>query len=795
MDPRALELLELPEILDRLAAAAASEPGRERALALRPSGDDDEVATRQALTTEAIALLEQSAEPALHAVRDVRPLGEIAGRGGILDTGALHAIRVTVDAALAARAALGGADGVPGLAALVDVVEPGLAGPAEAIGKAVEADGSDLRDGASAALRRLRRELREGRVRLAERLQRLARDPAIRDHLQDDFVTERGGRPVLALRASSRGSVPGIVHDSSGSGQTLFVEPFAVVDDSNRLREAESAERDEVARILRELSAAVGEHEASLVALVDAMVDLDLAVACGSLSRAWRGTLVTVGSDVVLRGARHPLLDPAEAVPIDLELGDLRAVVVSGPNTGGKTVALKTLGLAALLHQCGLRPPAEEASLPVFDSVLADIGDEQSIAMSLSTFSGHIRNLVAILEGAGDRSLVLLDEVAAGTDPVEGAALARALLARLAGQARLTVATSHYAELKEWASSTDAVANAATGFDPETQEPLYRVALGRAGTSHALRIAERLGLPPELVAEARAQVTPERLRVAELLAEAEAAEGQAAEARASAAKELAAAEQARAAAESRVAELEGEIERVRASAQSERDRAIALAERELADARAELEGLRVEIRAARRLERERRRASTPAAAAKERERDRRLGAASDRAARAGRAIRDADEPLPQTAPLAAGDPVVAPELGVRGTILEVTNDDAVVAGRGGLRVRVPLARLRPDRDAAADMPREQAVTIRAATPTDSPDELDVRGRSAQEAREALRVFVDTAALAGRFEVRIIHGRGTGAIRNAVRDELTRHPLVVSHASESADGATLVRLGS
>ena len=219
--------------------------------------------------------------------------------------------------------------------------------------------------------------------------------------------------------------MPGIVHDSSGSGQTLFVEPFAVVEDSNRLREAESAERDEVARILRELSAAVGEHEASLVALVDAMADLDLAVARGSLSRAWRGRMVTVGSDVALRGARHPLLDPAEAVPIDLELGDLRAVVVSGPNTGGKTVALKTLGLAALLHQCGLRPPAEEASLPVFDSVLADIGDEQSIAMSLSTFSGHIRNLVAILEGAGDRSLVLLDEVAAGTDPVEGAALAR----------------------------------------------------------------------------------------------------------------------------------------------------------------------------------------------------------------------------------------------------------------------------------------------------------------------------------------------------------------------------------
>jgi DNA mismatch repair protein MutS2 len=503
---------------------------------------------------------------------------------------------------------------------------------------------------------------------------------------------------------------------------------------------------------------------------------------------------VTIGHRVVLRGARHPLLDPAAAVPIDLDLGELRALVISGPNTGGKTVALKTLGLAAVLHQCGLRPPAEEAELPVFDAVLADIGDEQSIAMSLSTFSGHVRNLIGVLADATDRSLVLLDEVAGGTDPVEGAALARALLARLAGQARLTVATSHYPELKEWASATPGAANAATGFDPESDEPLYRVALGRAGTSHALRIAERLGLPADLVRDARGHVSPERLRVGELLAEAEDAEGRAAESLASAAHEHAAAERARAAAEARVVELEDEIERVRASAQAERERVVALTERELAQARAELEALRSDIRAARKLERDRRRSPTPAALGKERERDRRLGAAAERAARAGRTIRDADEPLPQTAPLAAGDPVVAPELGVRGTLLEVGAVEAVVAGRGGLRVRVPLARLRPDRDASDDARSEAPVVVHAPAPTFAPDELDLRGRTGHEAREAVRGFVDTAALAGRAEVRVIHGRGTGAIRSAVRDELARHPLVVSHESDSADGATIVRLG-
>jgi DNA mismatch repair protein MutS2 len=794
MDPWALELLELPAILERLAGAAASEPGRTRALELRPSGDAEEVASRQSLTTEAVGVLDNSAEPELGAIRDVREAAATAARGSTLDPQTLRAIAAGVEAAIAARAALDALDATPGLQTIASSIEPSLSSLASGIDKVVEDDGSDLRDSATPALRRLRRELREGRGRIAERLRAIARDPSLREHLQDDFVTERGGRPVLALRATARGAVPGIVHDSSGSGQTLFVEPFAVVEDSNRLREAESAEREEVARILRELSADVGVRADELVALVDAVSELDLAIARGVLSRRWRGSVVTRSDRVILRKARHPLLDPSMAVPIDLELGELRALVISGPNTGGKTVALKTLGLAALLHQCGLRPPADGVELPVFDGVLADIGDEQSIEMSLSTFSGHVRNLVGILDAATVRTLVLLDEVAAGTDPVEGAALAQALVGRLAQQARLTVVTSHYPELKEWASATADVANAATGFDPATEAPLFRIALGRPGTSHALRIAERLGLPAELISDARARVAPEQLRVAALVAEAEAAEERAAADRESATTERAAAEESRRAAEHRVAELEQEIERVRASARAERERAAAEAERELADTRSELDALRAEIRAARRLERERGRATTPKARSKERERDRRLGAASERAARAGRALRDAEQPLPPSGPLEPGDPVVAPALGVRGTIAEIVRDEAVVIGRGGLRVRVPLGRLQPDRDAKPDSDAPPAVTVKAPTPTEAPAELDLRGRTAQEAREALRAFVDTAALAGREEVRVIHGRGTGAIRKAVRDELSRHPLVTSHEPDSADGATLVRLG-
>jgi DNA mismatch repair protein MutS2 len=793
VDDHALALLDFPAIAERLADAAAGEPGRELALGLRPSSERAEVELRQALTEEAIGLLDAAGEPDLAGVADVRPAAELAARGGTLDPASLRRIAVTTRCGIAARRALADAAGAPRLRALAEPIVPGLAALAEAIGAAVEDDGSALRDGASPRLRALRRQLRDGRARLAERLRAHARSPELGPHLQEGFVTERSGRPVLAVKASSRGSVPGIVHDASASGQTLFVEPLAVVEDGNRLREAESAEREETERILRDLSASVAAHADAVGALVEAAAAIDLAIACGALSRRWRGCPVTIADDVTVRGARHPLLEASTAVPVDLELGTLRALVISGPNTGGKTVALKTLGLAAALHQSGLRVPAVEARLPVFDQVLVDIGDEQSIAMSLSTFSGHLRNLLAILERASERSLVLLDELAAGTDPVEGAALAQALLARLSGQARLTVATSHYPEAKEWASATPDAANAATGFDAETHAPLYRVTLGRPGTSHALQIAARLGLPADLVADARARVSPERLRVSELLAEAEAAERAARASGTEAEHERAEAARARREAERRERELRSEVERVRASAAAERDRAVDEAERDLATARAELAALREEIGAARKLERERRRAAPAGASRAERERDRRLGAAAERAARAAGAL-PASAPLLATGPLAPGDPVVAPALGVRGTVAEVTEREALVLGQSGQRIRVPLERLQPDAEARVRAPEQRAVSVRTTADGEAPDELDVRGRTAQEAREAVRAFVDAASLEGRPEARVIHGRGTGVVRAAVRDELARHPLVAGTASDSADGATLVQLG-
>jgi DNA mismatch repair protein MutS2 len=415
--------------------------------------------------------------------------------------------------------------------------------------------------------------------------------------------------------------------------------------------------------------------------------------------------------------------------------------------------------------------------------------------MSLSTFSAHVRNLLEILGAATERSLVLVDELASGTDPVEGSALAQALLAQLAAQARLTVVTTHYPELKEWASASDGVANAATGFDPLTHEPLYRLTLGRPGTSHALETAERLGLDAGVVADARARVAPERLRVAGLLAEVEAAERAAADAREAAGREREEALRLTELAREREAALADEIETVRASADRERELAIARAERELADAWAELRALRDEIRAARRSQLEAERPVARGASRAARERDRRLGEASTRAARADEALRALRGPIPLGGPLAPGDPVEAPELGVSGTIVSIEDQEAEVVGRGGHRIRIPVARLRADArgGAGADEPEPPAVRVVAAARSDVSDELDVRGQRAQDAREAVRAFVDEAALAGLATVRIVHGRGTGAVRAAVRDELEQHPLVDRHEGDSADGATLARL--
>jgi DNA mismatch repair protein MutS2 len=794
MEAHSEELLELPAIRERLAAETSFAAGWALALALEPSPDVGEVARRAATTAEALDLADTGV-PSLAGAHDVREAARMAERGAPLDADTLVDVMSTAATAAELAAAVRARRGTaPLLAERSDAIQAAELRELEgALDAALDGRGG-LRDSASPELARARRELAAARAAAAELIRDLARRLAA--HLQEGFVTERAGRPVLAVRASSRSAVPGLVHDTSGSGQTLFVEPLASVDANNRVRELEAAERHEEERVLAALSGLVGLRAAALAAAVEALADLDLTLASAALSRRWDGCPVEPADEVRLEGARHPLLDPARAVPLDLDLARIRALVITGPNTGGKTVALKTLGLFALLHQCGLRPPARRARLPVFDRVLADIGDEQSIAQSLSTFSGHVRRLVAILEAAGPRSLALLDEVAAGTDPVEGAALAEALLERLVDRGVLVLATGHQPELKAWASRTPGATNAAVGFDPRDLAPTYELRVGEPGASHALAIAERLGLETDIVEAARQAVGEERRATMDLLAEAAEARARAAEALAAAESEREAEMEANVQLAARQADLAAELERVRAGAADERARARREAEAELAGLGAELSALRAEISAARREERARLAEEGPAERA--RERDRRLGAASAAAARARARLDVAPGPPAPSGPVGVGDRVLDRELGVRGRVLSVSGGTAEVQGPSA-RLRLPVARLVLDPGVPEASP-EPAVRIDVSLPAGAAaPEVDVRGRRADEARAEVRERIDAASLAGLSRVRVVHGKGTGALRAAVREELAGHPLVErvepAPPEEGGEGATLAVLSA
>lgn len=780
MDSHAIELLELPAIRERLAGMTAFEGGAALARALEPSPDPHEVARLREVTREAGVLWELavSGPGGAHDVRD--DVGD-ARRGAPMEITAFERVRATCEVAGEMReAVMEHAEAVPLMADVADLIDAGaMARVAERLDGALDGRGG-IRDDASPGLARARRDVAELRRQAQDALREVAQ--AVKAHLQEGFITERAGRPVLAVKASSRSAVPGIVHDSSDSGGTLFVEPLPVVEASNRVREAQAREREELAAVLAALRALVEDHAYAIDTAVEALAEIDLRLARASLSRAWRGAPVEEGEPMLV-DARHPLLDPATAVPITLDLSSMRALVVSGPNTGGKTVSLKTLGLFALLHQCGLEPPAASVRLPVFDTVLADIGDEQSIAESLSTFSAHVRTLVGVLDEAGPRSLVLLDEVGAGTDPSEGAAIAQAVLGELVDRGSLVLATTHSPEVKSWAVETPRAANAAVGLDPDTLAPTYRLAIGDPGGSHAIGIAERLGMPPAVLARAREALGAERAALTGLTEDAE-------RARAAAERDRAEAAEARAVAERERREVERQREKLRARADEERARMRAEAEAELEDLRRDLAELRREISAGRKLEDRDRRSAD-----RQKERDRRLGAADEVARQAAERLTSIAAPAaPERAP-EVGEHAVDLALGVRGVVIAIEGDEAELQGPSA-RVRVPLARLAPDRTPAATAAPPPVPEVRPALEAVSP-EVDVRGQRAEAARTAVRNHIDIAAQSGLESVRVIHGRGTGALRESVADELRAHPLVKSFelapANEGGDGATIARL--
>src|SRR6202142_1947549 len=527
MDSKTLHVLEYDKILDRLARFCDFSASADLARALQPSNNFDEVTRLLAETTEAQLLLSTN-DLSIGGSHDIRPSADLAARGGVLEPQAMLEIKSTLMACRDLKKSLGHAvERAPRLAQLA-VGLPEAFGIIDAITRVLSERGEVL-DSASDKLANIRREVRVARDRLMSRLQKYLTDSA--NKLQEPIITQRDGRYVIPLRAEFKGSIKAIVHDQSSSGATLFVEPLPVVELNNQVRELELAERDEERRILAELSSLVGEHAAELKYGIENLAVLDLAFAKAEYAEEIHASEPILhkmdhGSSriektptIVLLQTRHPLLDPNTVVSIDIDpKPGTRALVITGPNTGGKTVSLKTVGLLALMAQSGLHIPAQSGSeLPCFQDVFADIGDEQSIEQSLSTFSSHITNIIRILKKADSRSLVILDELGAGTDPQEGAALARAILTHLIERGITTFVATHYPELKTFAHSTDGVVNASLEFDVQTLRPTYHLTIGLPGRSNALAIAQRLGLDPQLVAAARSEINPDDLRADKLL--------------------------------------------------------------------------------------------------------------------------------------------------------------------------------------------------------------------------------------------------------------------------------------
>ena len=649
----------------------------------------------------------------------------------------------------------------------------------------------EVADTASPALSDIRRKMRAAANRVREQLDRMIHSATTQKYLQEPLITQRDGRFVIPVKAMNRADVPGLVHDTSASGATLFIEPMAVVETNNELRMLESREQAEIERILLELSAEVGSFSSGILKDYELLIELNLIFAKARLAYDMKGSKPTVREDgyLKLNGARHPLIPQDQVVPIDITLGgEFDTLVITGPNTGGKTVTLKTVGLITLMTACGLLPPVKDGSeVAVFRHLLVDIGDEQSIEQSLSTFSAHMTNIIRILKEADDRTLVLLDEVGAGTDPVEGAALAVAILEQLRAQGCRAVATTHYAELKAYAIETDGVENASCEFDVATLRPTYRLILGAPGRSNAFAITQKLGMDPKLVNHAKTLISRENRRLEHVVRELEnrrtALEQQLKEATAAA---YTADEEAKA--------LRRRLEKLEEKRVEALEKAKAEGARLLQKARAEAEALLQEIQDIR----------------KQKEQAQMLSEAQTNLRRKLRRLDDELDPViareedgaPPDRPLKIGDTVKLADLGSEATVTALPDGEQVEVQMGAIRTRVALSRLRLIEKKEATKKKTPASPrsspgLTAKMERSAKTDLDLRGMTVEEALLETDRFLDNALLAGFERVTVIHGKGTGALRTAIGQHLKGHPAVKAFRlgtfGEGETGVTVVEL--
>lgn len=774
----AYRVLEFQSVLDRLAAQTETSLGKRHAEELTPSFDSAAAWAALETTSEAYEALVSHAVPSLGGVRDVTQPLSLAKKGAVLGGVELHAVAETLYALRVFRSFLIPLkDSMPRLGPYGDVL-PDLRKLEEGLFDSVDGDGS-LKDSASPALGSLRAKKRSLNARVLEAVQSYTTGRH-RELLSDPIYTQRDGRYVIPLKAENRGKIRGIVHDTSASGQTIYLEPENVLQLGNALREAEAAERAEEARILAALSGRVGREAESVSAGIEAAGHIDLAFAKARLAFAMHARMPERSAGpprIEILAGRHPLIQPEKVVPLDLTVGQGASVLITGPNTGGKTVAIKCVGLFVLMAQSGLYLPASEVRLAPFTQIWADIGDEQSLEQSLSTFSGHLKNVADAMRNLKPGALVLLDEVGAGTDPAEGAALAMAMLKSMFAKDAAILASTHYGELKAFAYNTEGFTNAAMEFNPKTLMPTYRLVMGAPGASQALRIAERYGIPKEVVEEAREGLGQQQVDLAAMMDRLDSAQRLARAAQGEAHRRTAELKKLETAANRKLAEAE-EI-------------------RKNANARAQqvIEGALREIRleAATLFEELKRQPGDARAQERVRGGLRELD-------EVGREL--AAEFAPRRNPEHGAAPAIAKGMAVRvegytqlGTVLDEPKGGSVRVQLGPLKMPVAVHLLTPVvAPSLGHTPRGKMSLQKAMT---AGVEVDLRHLRADEAREQLDRFVDDAVLAGLDSVRIVHGKGEGVLRRVTQDALRAHPHVGAirdgEPAEGGQGVTIAKI--
>ena len=784
---KSIQTLELPRVLDLLAEQALTEEGKERCRAMRPQTDQDDVQRLQNETSAALGMIVLRGTPALSGIRPVAAALQRADMGGALNTRELLDIAALLRCARSAKEYAAG-DG--NQKTCIDHLFASLTANRfleEKISTSILGE-DEIADAASPELADIRRHIRAASSRVRDILQKLISSSQSK-YLQESIITMRSGRYVVPVKSECKNEVPGLVHDVSGSGGTFFIEPMGVVKTNNELRELAAKEEKEIERILRELSVECAGFKDDIAQDYDLLILIDCIFARARLSSRMNCSEPKLSKrGIELRKARHPLLDPKKAVANDLRLGEgFDTLVITGPNTGGKTVTLKTFGLITLMAQCGLHiPAADDSTVMVFDHVLADIGDEQSIAQNLSTFSSHMVNIVGILDQCGPGSLILFDELGAGTDPVEGAALAAAVIESARERGALVCATTHYAELKVYAMTTDRVENASCEFDVETLAPTYRLLIGIPGKSNAFAISQRLGLPRAVIDKAAERINAENVRFEDVLTQLDRQRQEMEREKNEARKLRREMEDSAKVAREYREKLEKERAKAVEKAQAEARAIIEEARRTADEVFAELNDMR-----------------------KRQEKEASWQEQNDRRAGLKHRLNEAEDALggqedlpapPPTRPAKAGDTVELVKMGTRADVIAVNKDGSLQLQAGILKITAKQEEVRVVEGENSSQKQAVKIAQRAEHQLRSlgaSPEVDLRGMMSDEALLVLDQFLDSAVMGRLNQVTVIHGKGTGAVRKAVREHLKRSKYVKTFRpgryGEGEDGVTVVEL--